>query len=64
MSLRKVLQLNNDITIPQIGLGTWLSKPHEVENAVRCIYVRICAWITDMSRGAGRVGSGSRLPPP
>src|ERR1019366_8756987 len=35
MSLRKTLQLQNGITIPQIGLGTWLSKPLEVENAVR-----------------------------
>ncbi|KAH9067515.1 Aldo/keto reductase [Lactarius vividus] len=34
MSLRKTLQLNNGKTIPQIGLGTWLSKPNEVENAV------------------------------
>lgn len=35
MSLRKTLQLQNGIAIPQIGLGTWLSKPHEVENSVR-----------------------------
>ena len=35
MSLRKTLQLQNGVVIPQIGLGTWLSKPHEVENAVR-----------------------------
>jgi len=34
MSLRKTVQLNNGISIPQIGLGTWLSKPHEVEQAV------------------------------
>ncbi|KAH9039883.1 Aldo/keto reductase [Lactarius pseudohatsudake] len=34
MSFRKTLQLNNSKTIPQIGLGTWLSGPHEVENAV------------------------------
>ncbi|KAF8262509.1 Aldo keto reductase [Lactarius quietus] len=34
MSLRRTLQLNNGINIPQIGLGTWLSKPHEVENSV------------------------------
>jgi len=34
MSFRKALQLNNGTTIPQIGLGTWLSKPHEVENAL------------------------------
>ncbi|KAH8994550.1 Aldo/keto reductase, partial [Lactarius akahatsu] len=34
MSFRKTLQLNNGKTIPQIGLGTWLSGPHEVENAV------------------------------
>ncbi|TFK50747.1 Aldo/keto reductase [Heliocybe sulcata] len=34
MSHAKVLSLNTGATIPQIGLGTWLSKPHEVENAV------------------------------
>ncbi|KAH9022446.1 Aldo/keto reductase [Lactarius hengduanensis] len=34
MSFRKTLQLTNGKTIPQIGLGTWLSGPHEVENAV------------------------------
>ncbi|RXW24957.1 hypothetical protein EST38_g865 [Candolleomyces aberdarensis] len=34
MSLGKILTLSNDNTLPQIGLGTWLSKPHEVENAV------------------------------
>ncbi|KAI9465376.1 Aldo/keto reductase [Lactarius psammicola] len=34
MSFRKTLQLNNGKSIPQIGLGTWLSGPHEVENAV------------------------------
>jgi L-glyceraldehyde reductase len=35
MSFGKVLALSTGNTIPQIGLGTWLSKPHEVENAVR-----------------------------
>ncbi|KAI9454943.1 Aldo/keto reductase [Russula earlei] len=34
MSYRKTLQLNNGISIPQIGLGTWLSSPQEVENSV------------------------------
>ncbi|TFY62454.1 hypothetical protein EVG20_g6701 [Dentipellis fragilis] len=34
MSLGKVLPLSNGKTIPQIGLGTWLSEPNEVENAV------------------------------
>ncbi|KIJ66071.1 hypothetical protein HYDPIDRAFT_181112 [Hydnomerulius pinastri MD-312] len=34
MSLGKVIPLNTGATIPQIGLGTWLSKPQEVENAV------------------------------
>jgi L-glyceraldehyde reductase len=41
MSLRKSIQLNNGTSIPQIGLGTWLSKPHEVEQAVSrrvCVY--------------------------
>ncbi|KAJ2928624.1 hypothetical protein H1R20_g8435, partial [Candolleomyces eurysporus] len=34
MSFEKILTLSNGNTLPQIGLGTWLSKPHEVENAV------------------------------
>ncbi|KAI4524590.1 NADP-dependent oxidoreductase domain-containing protein [Schizophyllum commune] len=34
MSFGKTLSLNTSATIPQIGLGTWLSKPKEVENAV------------------------------
>jgi hypothetical protein len=34
MSFGKVLQLNTGATIPEIGLGTWLSQPNEVENAV------------------------------
>jgi glycerol 2-dehydrogenase (NADP+) len=28
------IQLNNGVSIPQIGLGTWQSKPGEVEKAV------------------------------
>jgi L-glyceraldehyde reductase len=34
MSFGKVLQLNTGAPIPEIGLGTWLSQPNEVENAV------------------------------
>ncbi|KAM6502598.1 NADP-dependent oxidoreductase domain containing protein [Amanita muscaria] len=34
MSFGKTIPLNNGTSIPQIGLGTWLSQPHEVENAV------------------------------
>ena len=34
MSLGKTITLSNGSKIPQIGLGTWLSKPNEVENAV------------------------------
>jgi L-glyceraldehyde reductase len=34
MSFGKYITLNNGLKMPQIGLGTWLSKPHEVENAV------------------------------
>ena len=40
MSFRATVQLNNGKTIPQIGLGTWLSKTHEVENSV-CQCMRI-----------------------
>ncbi|TDL16923.1 Aldo/keto reductase [Rickenella mellea] len=34
MSFQKVLKLSTSAEIPEIGLGTWMSKPHEVENAV------------------------------
>nr|UOP57069.1 putative aldo-keto reductase family 1 member A1 [Thecaphora frezii] len=34
MSLNKTITLNDGNKIPQIGLGTWLSKPGEVEAAV------------------------------
>ncbi|KAI9375003.1 NADP-dependent oxidoreductase domain-containing protein [Aspergillus egyptiacus] len=34
MSLGRTFKLNSGYKIPAIGLGTWLSKPHEVENAV------------------------------
>lgn len=34
MSLKTNLPLNDGNQIPQIGLGTWLSKPGEVEHAV------------------------------
>ncbi|KAF4620925.1 hypothetical protein D9613_000937 [Agrocybe pediades] len=34
MSLGRTLTLATGAKIPQIGLGTWLSKPKEVENAV------------------------------
>ncbi|KAL4810996.1 NADP-dependent oxidoreductase domain-containing protein [Aspergillus unguis] len=34
MSLGRVFKLNSGYSIPAVGLGTWLSKPHEVEHAV------------------------------
>ncbi|TFK44982.1 NADP-dependent oxidoreductase domain-containing protein [Crucibulum laeve] len=34
MSFGKIITLSSGAPLPQIGLGTWLSKPHEVENAV------------------------------
>jgi len=34
MSLGKTITLRTNAIVPQIGLGTWLSKPREVENAV------------------------------
>ncbi|PPQ64538.1 hypothetical protein CVT24_008440 [Panaeolus cyanescens] len=34
MSFGKTITLSSGQELPQIGLGTWLSKPHEVENAV------------------------------
>jgi len=40
MSLGKVITLSDGSKVPQIGLGTWLSKPKEVENAVSD-YIRL-----------------------
>ncbi|KAJ7099346.1 NADP-dependent oxidoreductase domain-containing protein [Mycena belliarum] len=34
MSFGKILTLSSGTPVPQIGLGTWQSKPKEVENAV------------------------------
>ncbi|KAF8058699.1 NADP-dependent oxidoreductase domain-containing protein [Lyophyllum atratum] len=34
MSFGKQITLSNNVKLPQIGLGTWLSKPKEVEHAV------------------------------
>ncbi|KAJ5892724.1 hypothetical protein N7504_009415 [Penicillium tannophilum] len=34
MSLGRTYKLNSGYEIPAVGLGTWLSKPHEVEKAV------------------------------
>lgn len=34
MSFGRTITLADGLKIPQIGLGTWLSKPHEVEDAV------------------------------
>ncbi|KAJ7935374.1 NADP-dependent oxidoreductase domain-containing protein [Mycena leptocephala] len=34
MSFGKILTLSSGTPLPQIGLGTWMSKPKEVENAV------------------------------
>lgn len=35
MSFHKAITLNTGRTIPQIGFGTWRSKSHEGESAVR-----------------------------
>jgi L-glyceraldehyde reductase len=43
MSFGKILSLNTGKTIPQIGLGTWQSKPKEVENAVSVAL--LCRWL-------------------
>ncbi|KAF9888769.1 hypothetical protein FE257_008345 [Aspergillus nanangensis] len=34
MASGRTFKLNSGYEIPAVGLGTWLSKPHEVENAV------------------------------
>ncbi|KIK60786.1 hypothetical protein GYMLUDRAFT_200112 [Collybiopsis luxurians FD-317 M1] len=34
MSYQNIITLSSGAPLPQIGLGTWLSEPHEVENAV------------------------------
>lgn len=54
----KTLQLNDGHSIPQIGLGTWQSKPGEVERAV---YLALeagyrhldCAWIYGNEKEVG-----------
>ena len=38
MSFRKIITLSAGAPLPQIGLGTWLSKPNEVENAVCLVF--------------------------
>jgi len=35
MSLGNTITLSNGVKLPQIGLGTWLSEPKEVEFSVR-----------------------------
>lgn len=37
MSFGNIITLSSGAKLPQIGLGTWLSKPKEVENAVSVI---------------------------
>jgi diketogulonate reductase-like aldo/keto reductase len=34
LASRKTFKLNTGAEIPAVGLGTWQSKPHEVEKAV------------------------------
>jgi len=50
MSIIEHVQLNNGITMPLVGLGTWKSRPGQVENAVStsidCGYCHIdCAYV-------------------
>ncbi|PIL33702.1 hypothetical protein GSI_04327 [Ganoderma sinense ZZ0214-1] len=59
MSFGKTVKLSSGQEIPQIGLGTWLSKPNEVENAVeaaiRAGYRHIdCAMIYQNQDEVGR----------
>ena len=48
MSFGKILTLNTGEKIPQIGLGTWLSKPKEVESAVRFNRAGLVGWVSDV----------------
>ncbi|TFY74963.1 hypothetical protein EWM64_g9049 [Hericium alpestre] len=59
MSFGKVFPLSNGKAIPQIGLGTWLSEPNEVEQAVvwavEAGYRHIdCAMVYDNQDEVGR----------
>ena len=64
MSLGKVITLNDGRTIPQIGLGTWLSEPNEVQNAV-CPYLSLLSLTLDKRSAAmtGRNCCPSWIPP-
>lgn len=39
MSFGNIITFADGSTIPQIGLGTWMSKPKEVENAVSGVFL-------------------------
>lgn len=55
MSFGKYIKLRNGANVPQIGLGTWLSKPKEVENAVCTIGLFARKLFNDDPFGLGRL---------
>ncbi|KAJ5227663.1 NADP-dependent oxidoreductase domain-containing protein [Penicillium chrysogenum] len=65
MSLGRTFKLNSGHDIPAIGLGTWLSKSHEVENAVEAALRRgyrhidaAACYLNETEVGAGWKKSG------